>query len=158
MIKVIVESVSGQSKGLAFEKDEITFGRSPDNDVILSSARASRHHARVFVENDVAYVEDLGSTNGVTINGEAIKISEVNPSDIILMGSVKVYVRYDSDQRISKLNVSEQSKGNIFDTISVSKSDLDIPSEPSREEGGTPFDETQKLPVIDKIEKEEEKD
>ena len=73
MIKVIIEPINGEPKGLAFEKDEITFGRAPDNDVILSSARASRHHAKVFVENNIVYVEDLNSSNGIILNGDFVK-------------------------------------------------------------------------------------
>ena len=67
----------------------------------------------------------------------------------MMMGSVKIAVRYDDDseQRASQLNIAEQSKGNIFDTISVSKPEIEIPKEPAN-----PFDETQKLPAIDKEE------
>ncbi|HEY2021401.1 FHA domain-containing protein, partial [Paraburkholderia sp.] len=37
------------------------------------TARLSRRHARVFTEHGAVYVADLGSKNGTTVNGVAVR-------------------------------------------------------------------------------------
>ena len=37
------------------------------------AAELSRRHAKLFFEQDAAYVADLGSKNGTTVNGEAVR-------------------------------------------------------------------------------------
>jgi hypothetical protein len=47
-----------------------TLGRSRDCDVVLGDSNVSRRHARIALGSDGAWtVEDLGSTNGVQVNG-----------------------------------------------------------------------------------------
>ncbi|HEY6556422.1 MAG TPA: FHA domain-containing protein [Polyangiaceae bacterium] len=47
-------------------------GRAPTSDIVVPSARASRNHARLHVEADRVSIEDLGSANGVLVNGRRI--------------------------------------------------------------------------------------
>ncbi|MDH3295575.1 MAG: FtsK/SpoIIIE domain-containing protein, partial [Acidimicrobiia bacterium] len=51
----------------------------------------SRRHARVAVSPSALTVEDLGSTNGTVVNGEALSPGrpvEVHPGDIVELGSI----------------------------------------------------------------------
>jgi ABC-type multidrug transport system ATPase subunit len=50
----------------------LTLGRRSDNDVVLDSDRASRHHARIAADGDRWFVADLGSMNGTYLNGERL--------------------------------------------------------------------------------------
>lgn len=47
----------------------IHIGRHPTNDIIVNDKRVSRHHAEVRFERGQFVLYDLGSTNGVGING-----------------------------------------------------------------------------------------
>jgi putative peptide zinc metalloprotease protein len=49
--------------------DAVTIGRGPENTVSLDDPSVSRKHARVFVENGHAVLEDVGSRYGTTVNG-----------------------------------------------------------------------------------------
>jgi ribosome-associated protein YbcJ (S4-like RNA binding protein) len=51
---------------------EYVVGRSPECEIVLASGRASRRHARIVVDEHGATVEDLGSANGVYVNGSHI--------------------------------------------------------------------------------------
>jgi pSer/pThr/pTyr-binding forkhead associated (FHA) protein len=52
---------------------DVTFGRDPDNEVVLDGDEyVSGHHARVVVRDGARYVEDLGSTNGTHVAGHAL--------------------------------------------------------------------------------------
>jgi EmrB/QacA subfamily drug resistance transporter len=54
--------------------DSTVLGRDTEADVVLQDpgGRLSRTHARIRLDNGVAAVEDLGSTNGTFVNGERI--------------------------------------------------------------------------------------
>ena len=51
---------------------ETVLGRGPKNTVVLDDALVSRTHAKIVVQRDVISIEDLGSANGVLVNGERI--------------------------------------------------------------------------------------
>jgi len=51
---------------------EIVIGRGADADVVIESPKVSRHHARIVIEDDRAVIEDLGSTNGTSVNGSRL--------------------------------------------------------------------------------------
>ncbi|HMJ13058.1 MAG TPA: FHA domain-containing protein [Polyangiaceae bacterium] len=51
---------------------EYLIGRAPTSDIVVSSARASRTHARLQVNEERVSIEDLGSANGVFVNGRRI--------------------------------------------------------------------------------------
>jgi predicted component of type VI protein secretion system len=48
-------------------------GRDPECHVTLDDPLVSRRHARIFVGSDRVVVEDLGSRNGVLLNGRCIR-------------------------------------------------------------------------------------
>jgi len=50
----------------------ITIGRGPENAIVLADERASRLHARVWLQGTQVYVQDMGSTNGTFVNDSRI--------------------------------------------------------------------------------------
>jgi hypothetical protein len=55
----------------------ILVGRAPSADLRLDDARVSRLHARIEMRDDGVYVEDLGSRNGTTVEGEPVGASRL---------------------------------------------------------------------------------
>lgn len=68
-------------------RDGVIIGRASDCDVVLSDSMVSRHHARFWVEDRLLKVEDLGSRNGVLVNGERVTRLRVEEGDNILVGT-----------------------------------------------------------------------
>jgi len=52
---------------------EVILGRSPDCQITIDDPLVSRRHARIVIENGEARVSDLGSRNGVRVNGSLIR-------------------------------------------------------------------------------------
>lgn len=68
---------------------DITFGRAPENTVVLSADRfpyISGHHARIVREAERFFLEDLNSKNGTLLNGKAITRSALRSGDLIQLG------------------------------------------------------------------------
>jgi hypothetical protein len=67
-----------------------TLGRSRDADIVLDDANVSRKHAEVRPSGGAWTVRDLGSTNGVKVNGRRLDPSRpqsLKPGDVIELGT-----------------------------------------------------------------------
>lgn len=56
-------------------------GRSSECDIILRASDVSKRHCRILLETDHAVVEDLSSSNGTRVNGEAVERAELRDGD-----------------------------------------------------------------------------
>ena len=64
-----------------------TLGRKPDNHVVIVDESASRQHAEIYCQNDLAVLTDLGSLNGTFVNRERLtKPHVLVPEDQIRIG------------------------------------------------------------------------
>ncbi len=73
-----------------------TLGRSRDCDVVLADSNVSRRHAEIRPQGAGWVVEDLGSTNGVRVNGQpASGPTAVAGGDRIELGTVPVVFEVD---------------------------------------------------------------
>lgn len=70
----------------------IRIGRAPDNDVVLADASVSAHHAVLRHDGDRWLICDLGSENGVLLNGVKVREATVVASDSVILGSRTVLV------------------------------------------------------------------
>jgi pSer/pThr/pTyr-binding forkhead associated (FHA) protein len=75
----------------------ITLGRAPDNDVVVPDSSISRFHAYVKEgANRQWLIQDAGSTNGTTVNGNAVPRQgsgspiELNSGDDVRLGQVEL--------------------------------------------------------------------
>ena len=86
---VLVLLQGGQAVPYELDGDEILIGRHPDCGVQLESNAVSRRHARVFVHDGRYAIEDLGSGNGTSVNGQRIEcVTPLNSQDRIKLGPV----------------------------------------------------------------------
>ena len=64
----------------------ITVGRGSDCGLQLDSQFVSRHHCQIITTAEQTFVEDLGSTNGITVNGRRRQLHKLVPQDQIVVG------------------------------------------------------------------------
>ena len=86
----VLRFISGKYKGGEFPVSadkEIVVGRSSDLDMVLVEDMVSRKHARIAMQGDQIWIEDLGSTNGTFVNGEKIKRARLKEGDRVLIGT-----------------------------------------------------------------------
>jgi FHA domain len=72
--KLRVQSAAGLPAGAAYDlSDGALLGRGDTADIRLEDTFASASHARLVPQGEVMVLEDLGSTNGTYLNGEALR-------------------------------------------------------------------------------------
>ena len=72
MAKIIITSEGKFVREVELDKERITIGRKPHNDVALDHRAVSSQHATITLMLDDAVLEDLGSTNGTLMKGEKV--------------------------------------------------------------------------------------
>src|SRR6476661_5779334 len=86
----VLRFISGKYQGGEFpivNDKPIIVGRSSDLDMVLVEDMVSRKHARITMNQDQIWIEDLGSTNGTFVNGEKIKRARLKEGDRVLIGT-----------------------------------------------------------------------
>jgi pilus assembly protein CpaF len=96
MLTLIVTEKGGTPKRMDFDKDEVTVGRVPGNDIVLPKGNVSKRHSRVVKQDGRFFVVDLKSTNGTYLNGRRITTpSVIRPGDKIYIGDFVVMVEME---------------------------------------------------------------
>lgn len=70
--------------------ERTTIGRRSHNDVVIDNLAVSGEHAVVYTTGSDTYLEDLGSTNGTTVNGQPIKRHLLQSGDVVEIGKYRL--------------------------------------------------------------------
>ena len=97
-IYVRLEILRGAYLGQTLEftlQRELVIGRDPECDIPFADSAVSRRNSRVFLANDVVYIEDLGSQNGTCVNGTRIEMAQaLRSGDEIAVGGVSFRLKF----------------------------------------------------------------
>lgn len=83
-------------KEYPLNKERITIGRKPHNDIVIDNLAVSGEHAVVITILNDSFLEDLDSTNGLLVNGTPTKKHFLRNNDLIEIG--KYRLKYINDQ------------------------------------------------------------
>ena len=91
----------GENRQAKLNGEGTIIGRSPRCDVVIDSRDVSREHARVFQDPFGRWVfEDLGSSNGMFVNGKRVETCAVLPGEPVLIGPASLSVSGPLDHQI----------------------------------------------------------
>ncbi|HTO06956.1 MAG TPA: FHA domain-containing protein [Myxococcota bacterium] len=71
-------------------KPRVTIGRGKDSEVVIDDASISHQHAALELGSNGYRVRDLGSTNGVVVNGARMALAELKHGDRIALGQIEL--------------------------------------------------------------------
>jgi pSer/pThr/pTyr-binding forkhead associated (FHA) protein len=100
MPKLILKSHGAVLKEIKLDKQRLTIGRKPDNDIVLDDQSASGHHARIIQIQSVYFIEDAGSSNGTFANGKKTERKQLVNGDQITIGQHSLLYQEDSSASV----------------------------------------------------------
>jgi len=102
----------GPGQGRAFDViSSAAIGRLPSNQIHLPGDKISRRHAEVLQENNHWFIVDLGSRNGVIVNGRKVDRAELSSGDRIEIGSALLMFELDEVHDYPTQEVDEDLTG-----------------------------------------------
>ena len=94
--KLILSMDGAVLKEYPLNKERMTIGRKPHNDIAIDNLAVSGEHAAIVTILNDSFLEDLDSTNGLEVNGTPTKKHFLQNNDVIGIGKYKL--KYINDQ------------------------------------------------------------
>lgn len=90
MAKLILTLEGSTIREVPLDKERITIGRKPTNDIQIENLAVSGEHACIVTILNDSFLEDMGSTNGTLVNGNPIKKHILQNNDVIEIGKYRL--------------------------------------------------------------------
>jgi adenylate cyclase len=118
----------GGGDAIPLAQDVMTLGRRKSNDICLDFGNVSGSHCEFLCEDGIWFVKDLGSSNGVKVNGEKVVGRKVlKPGDAVVIAKAHHYkIEYklakDAKARLDEIAEKEED---IFAVSLMEKAGLE---------------------------------
>jgi predicted component of type VI protein secretion system len=90
-----------EGPNILLDKPIVLIGRHEECDIQLNSRKVSRKHCCVAQVEDYFVVRDLGSTNGVRINGVRVNEGTMRPGDELTIGNYRYQIQGEASPMAS---------------------------------------------------------
>ena len=87
--RLVMLSAPAPGAEFALTKPTVRIGRAEDLEVWVNHRSISREHAEVLLENGKTFIRDLGSANGVRVNGVDTRHGPIQAGDMVELGQVR---------------------------------------------------------------------
>lgn len=102
MAKIIVSRDGQLLHEVQLDKERITIGRRPQNDIVLDTRSVSAAHAAIVTIRQNSFVEDLNSTNGILVNGEPVSKHYLQNHDVIRVANYDIRYFNPAARRVAE--------------------------------------------------------
>ena len=116
-IQIEIRKPGGERQTVTIVKEIAAIGRLEQNDVVLPFHFVSSRHCRVLRQGTRMFVEDLGSTNGILVNGQQVppRVPHALASgDVIQIGTLEMRAQW-----VEEAEVIEASAATIIEEAPV---------------------------------------
>jgi hypothetical protein len=86
MAKLVLSFQGRVLEDFPLNKERVSIGRAPDNDICIENLAVSGRHAAIETVLKDSFLVDLGSTNGTFVNGSAVSRHQLRNGDYITIG------------------------------------------------------------------------
>ena len=121
----------GGGDAIPLIQDVMTIGRRQTCDIQLDFGNISGTHAELSYRNGVWHLKDMGSTNGVKVNGERTLRRPLRPGDEVAIANHKYTIQYQLQSGSSFEDVFNEEE-DVFSQSLMEKAGL----EKTRKPGG----------------------
>ncbi|MCW8905954.1 MAG: FHA domain-containing protein [Sedimenticola sp.] len=98
MEKLVIKKDDARVDEFVIDQQRVTIGRDSESDLQLNDPSVSRQHARIQRIYTDLYVEDLGSTNGTSLNGRNITKHVLKAGDRLVIGSFVIGLVQEAEE------------------------------------------------------------
>jgi hypothetical protein len=93
MAKLVLKSGEGAGRSFNLVEGVNRVGRAPENEVCLGQPSVSAAHCELWLMKERLLVRDIGSTNGIFINGRSVSEGELDNGSVLTVGAVEMTVQ-----------------------------------------------------------------
>lgn len=98
MSKLVLRFNGDFIREFKLDKETLTIGRKPANDIHIDNLAVSGNHAKIFTILNESFIEDLDSTNGTFVSGNKISKHALQNGENIVIGKHELkYVNEGTD-------------------------------------------------------------
>ncbi|HEX3447928.1 MAG TPA: FHA domain-containing protein [Isosphaeraceae bacterium] len=94
----LVPMIPGTAPQVALHRPVLLIGRHLECDVRIDSPKISRRHCCLAMAYDRVLIRDLGSRNGVRVNGRLVEEIRLHPGDELAIGPVLFRLEAESEE------------------------------------------------------------
>src|ERR1051326_2132213 len=117
-----------EGPSILLDKPILLVGRHAECDIQLDSRKISRRHCCIAQVSDYLVVRDLGSTNGIRINGVRSLEGRLHPGDELTIGGLRYQVRWEPMAQVSMERLPDRDERKLAALADLP--DLDSLDEP----------------------------
>src|SRR5688572_9918234 len=81
---------------ILLDKPILLLGRHPECDIQIDSRKISRRHCCIAQIENYLIIRDLGSTNGIRINGQRVQEGKLRGDDELTIGNSRYRVQWET--------------------------------------------------------------
>lgn len=119
----------GGGDAIPLVRDTMTIGRRESCDICLKFQNVSSVHAELALKNGVWFLRDMGSTNGVKVNGERTQRRPLRPGDEVGIAGHRYTIQYHFAEGTTVEDVFAEEE-NVFGQSLMEKAGLEKPKKP----------------------------
>jgi predicted component of type VI protein secretion system len=87
---ILKVKAGGRTRLVVFDTQDLTLGRAPENDIAVEDPEMSRRHAVFKRSREGCVVEDVGTSNGTSVNGQVAARAVLKHGDVVKIGEVEI--------------------------------------------------------------------
>jgi adenylate cyclase len=122
----------GGGDNIPLLRPKLSVGRRPSCDICLRFPNISGAHCEFTFREGYWYVRDMGSTNGVKVNGSRVIEKMLRDTDEVSIGKRVYAIRYDMPSLANKLMEEEDITENVMGQSLLEKAGLVKPKDTRR--------------------------
>ena len=124
MAKMILSMDGLVLKEIQLNKERLTIGRKPHNDIQIDNLAISGKHAVIVTILNDSFLEDMNSTNGTLVNGQPIKKHFLRNNDVVELG--KYRLKYMAELQVGAGTSSEYEKSSAIRSSTIRPQDIQL--------------------------------
>lgn len=124
---------------IVLDKPVMLIGRHPECDIQIDSSKISRRHCCIARVSDYLLIRDLGSTNGIRINGSRVAEGRLADGDELQIGGSHYRVVWETQPGLVQPAVQSAGPINPIEDDLLEACDEPVPlAEPGKARPGAP--------------------